>query len=221
MRLDLYGFRRELSCGARIRGLAAVGIDIVNRHMWIGDSRLFQIFVHAAAPALVAPFELDRDARAAAHFMVMMGLLIRIGVVRHPFDTMVRDVLLAFFSGWNVFSVTFAVDDLRHVPPRVDLDFEVVRRLPWRSHGNDLHRFARRQHPVHARGADTDSLLSSTHPESMKFRAIEQFSEDERYLFFDNARPVVLDTDLVPIGTRSFDMNPDLGNNARFLASVE
>jgi hypothetical protein len=34
-------------------------------------------------------------------------------------------------------------------------------------------------------------------------------------------RPVVLDTDFVPIGTRSFDMNPDLGNNARFLASVE
>jgi hypothetical protein len=55
----------------------------------------------------------------------------------------------------------------------------------------------------------------------MKFRTIEQFSEDEGDLLFDNARPVVLDTDFVPVGTRSFDMNPDLGNNARFLASVE
>ena len=39
--LDLYGFRRKLSCGARIPGLAAIGIDIVNRHLWIGDGRLF------------------------------------------------------------------------------------------------------------------------------------------------------------------------------------
>src|SRR5215472_4858895 len=153
--------------------------------------------------------------------MVMLRLLIRNGVVRYPFDTAVSNVPLAFFTGWNVFAVAFAVDNFRHVSPGVDLDFEVMRRLSWRSHGNDLHRFARSQHPVHARGADTDSLLSSTHPQSMKFRPIEQFSEDERDLFFDNAGPVVLDTDFVPIGTRSFDMNPYLGNNAGFLASVE
>src|SRR5678816_3471770 len=98
--------------------------------------------------------------------------------MRHPFDPVVRYVLLALFPGWDVFSVTFAVDNFRHVPPRVDLDFEVMRRLPWRSHGNDLHRFAGRQHPVHARSADADSLLPTTHPQSMKFRTIEQFSED-------------------------------------------
>src|SRR5215475_3088370 len=153
--------------------------------------------------------------------MLMAGLLIRNGVVRHPFDTVVSNVLLAFFTGWNVFALTFAVDNFRHVPPCVDLDFEVMRRLLWRGHGNDLHRFARSQHPVHARSADTDSLLSSTHPQSMKFRTIEQFAKDERDLPFDDAWPVVLDTDFVPIGTRSFDVNPDLGNNARFLASVE
>src|SRR5215469_7035201 len=39
--LDLYGFRRKLSCGARIRNVAAIRIDIVNRHVWIGDGRLF------------------------------------------------------------------------------------------------------------------------------------------------------------------------------------
>src|SRR6516162_4839054 len=153
--------------------------------------------------------------------MVMMGLLIRNGVVRYPFDTMASNILLAFFTGWNVFAVTFAVDNFRHVPPRVDFDFKVVRRFLWRSHGNDLHRFARSQHPVHACSADTDSLLPSTHSQSMKFRTIEQFAEDERDLLFDNARPVVLDTDFVPIGTRSFDMNPDFGDNARLLASVE
>src|SRR5215813_602000 len=106
--------------------------------------------------------------------MLMMGLLSRIGVVRYPFDTMVSNVLLAFFTGWNVFAVTFAVDNFRHVPPRVDLDFEVMRRLFWGSHGHDLYRFARSQHPVHARSADTDSLLPSTHPQSMKFRTIQQ-----------------------------------------------
>src|SRR5262245_19515349 len=110
--------------------------------------------------------------------MVMMGLLIRNGVVLYPFDTIVSNVLLAFFTGWNVFDLTFAVDNFRHVPPRVDLDFEVMRRLLWRSHGSDLYWFARSQHPVHARSADTDSLLSSTHPQSMEFRTIQQFSED-------------------------------------------
>src|ERR1700752_1819659 len=105
--------------------------------------------------------------------MVMMGLLIRTGIVGDPFDTMVGNVLLAFLTGWNVFAVTFAVDNFRHVPPCVDLDFEVMRRLLLRSHGNDLHRFARGQHPVHAASADTDSLLSPTPPQPMKFRAIE------------------------------------------------
>src|SRR5215469_11838427 len=114
--LDLYGFRRKLSCGARIRDLAAIGIDIVNRHMWIGDGRLFQIFVHTATPALVTSFELDRDTCAAAHFVLLTSQLIRNGVVRYPFDTMGSDVLLAFFTGWNVFAVTFAVDYFRHVP---------------------------------------------------------------------------------------------------------
>src|ERR1700747_1337506 len=110
--------------------------------------------------------------------MVMMRLLIRNGLVGYPFDTMVSNILLAFFTGWNVFAVAFAVDNFRHVPPRVDLDFEVMRRLLQRSHGNDLYRFARSQHPVHARSADADSLLSSTHSQSMKFRTIEQFSKD-------------------------------------------
>src|SRR5215472_17107267 len=110
--------------------------------------------------------------------MLMMGLLIRNGVVRYPFDTMISNVLLALFTGWNVFAVTFAVNNFRHVPPRVDLDFEVMRRLLWRSHGNDLYRFARSQHPVHARSADADSLLSSTHSQPMKFRTIEQFPKD-------------------------------------------
>src|SRR5262249_33072977 len=131
------------------------------------------------------------------------------------------NVLLPFFTGWNVFAVTCAVDNFRRIPPCVDLDFEVVRRLFGRSHRNDLHRFARSQHPVHARSTDTDSLLSSTHPQSMKFRTIEQSSEDERDLLLANARPVVLDADFVAIRTGSFDMDPDFGNDARLLASVE
>src|SRR5438876_372110 len=105
--------------------------------------------------------------------MMMMGLLIRNGVVRYPFDIMISNILLAFFTGGNIFAVSFTVDDFRHVPPRVDLDFEVMRWLLWRSHGNDLYRFARSQHPVHARSADADSMTSPK-----KFRTIEQFSKD-------------------------------------------
>src|SRR5579871_4005969 len=98
---------------------------------------------------------------------MVMRRLIRNGIARYPFDTMCSNVLLAFFTGWNVFTVAFAVDNFRHVPPRVDLDFEVMRRLLWRSHGNDLHRSARGQHPIHTRSADADALLSPAHPQSM------------------------------------------------------
>jgi hypothetical protein len=43
---------------------------------------------------------------------------------------------------------------------------------------NEALGWVRSQHPIHVRSADTDSLLSATHPQSMKFRTIEQFSED-------------------------------------------
>src|SRR5262245_34890103 len=111
MWLDLNGFRRKMGCRPRIRGLAAIGIDIVNRHVGIGNGSLFQVLVHTPAPALVTSFELDGDARAAAYRMGMMGLLIPNRVVRCPFDPMLRNVLLALFTGRNVFAVTSAVDN--------------------------------------------------------------------------------------------------------------
>ena len=66
MRLDLLRFGRQASGRATVGGLAAFGIDVVQRHVRIGDRRLLQVIVDAAAAALVFPFQLDRDARAAA-----------------------------------------------------------------------------------------------------------------------------------------------------------
>ena len=111
----------------------------MNRDVRIGDRRLFQIFVHAAAAALIAAFQLDRDARAA--LQLAWSPLLRRGIrsrriVRYPFDAVIGDVLLSLFAGRNVFAVALPVDDLRLVPLGVDLNFEVVRRLPaatsWR-----------------------------------------------------------------------------------------
>ena len=45
----------------------------------------------------------------------------------------------------------------------------------------------------------------------MKFRAVEQFSEDERYLFFDDAGTIILHTDFVFVFADGLDMNPDFG----------
>ena len=38
----------------------AVGVEVVDRHVRIGDGRLFEVFVHAAPAALIAGLQLDR-----------------------------------------------------------------------------------------------------------------------------------------------------------------
>ena len=43
----------------------------------------------------------------------------------------------------------------------------------------------------------------------MKFRAVEEFSEDERYLFFDDAGSIILHADFVFIFADGFDVDPD------------
>ncbi len=101
--------------------------------MRIRNGRLLQIFVHAASPALIAPFELDRDARAAVQLPRFRRFLrrgIRSGrIVRYPLNAVIGDVLPALFAGRNVFAFASAVDDLRLIPFGVDLNLEVMRRL--------------------------------------------------------------------------------------------
>ena len=55
----------------------------------------------------------------------------------------------------------------------------------------------------------------------MKFRAVQQLAENLGNLRFDNARPVVLHADLVAVGAGGFDVDPNLGQDAGFLAGVE
>src|SRR5688572_5968165 len=55
----------------------------------------------------------------------------------------------------------------------------------------------------------------------MKLRSVEQLSKDERYLFLDDARTVVLHADLVPIGAGGLQMNPDLRHDSGFLARIQ
>src|SRR5262245_14262445 len=92
---------------------------------------------------------------------------------------MIDDVLVALFSGGDIFSIPFSVDDLRAVAFSIDLDFKIVRGLLGLSHRHDFHRLTGRQHSVHACGADTDSLLSPAHPEPMKLRSVEKLSENQ------------------------------------------
>src|SRR5436190_383790 len=94
----------------------------------------------------------------------LMRVFARTGIVRYPLDTVVGDVPVPLFAGRYIFAVTLAVDDLRMVAPRINLILEIVRRLFLRSHRNDLHGFARCEHPIHTRSTDADSLLAAAHP---------------------------------------------------------
>src|SRR5262249_39305203 len=123
-------------------------------------------------------FEFDGDARAAPQGVVMMRLLIHFRIVGHPFDSAIGNVLLSFFTRRDVFTVALAIDDFRLVAPRVDLNFEIVRRLSRRSHRDNLHRLAGGQHSIHPGGADTDSLLAAAHSKPVKLGTVEKLPED-------------------------------------------
>ena len=94
----------------------------------------------------------------------MLRLFARTGIVRYPLNTVLGDVPVSLFAGRYIFAVALAVDDLRLVAPRINLNLEIVRRLFLRSHRNDLYGFARCEHPIHTRSTDADSLLAAAHP---------------------------------------------------------
>ena len=85
----------------------------------------------------------------------------------------------------------------------------------------NLHRPSGREHPVHTRCADADPLLASALSQSMEFAPVKKLAEDQRDLLFDNSWTVVLDRDAKSTGLRLVHPNPNLWQNARFLASIE
>src|SRR5262249_5903418 len=103
----------------------------------------------------------------------------------------------------------------------VDLNFEVMGRFPRRYHRDDLHRLAGGKHSVHARCADSDSLLAAAHSQPVELRAVEKLPENQRDLLSDDSGTVVLDPDLETIRPRCLDVNPDFRNDTGLLTSIE
>ena len=67
MRLDLPGLRRQLAAGPLVDRRSVVpGALEGDLHVGVGQGRELQVAPDAVAPALVAPLELDRDARPAS-----------------------------------------------------------------------------------------------------------------------------------------------------------
>ena len=142
-------------------------------------------------------------------------------IMSDPGDPAIGDMLQPLFARRNVFPFALAVDDLGMVPLGVDLQFEVMRRFTRRRLGDDQHRFAGGEHPVHAGGADANPLLPAAHPQPMELRTVQQFAENQRDLFLHDARTVVLNGDLEAVRARGFDVNPNLRDDPRLLAGVE
>ena len=55
----------------------------------------------------------------------------------------------------------------------------------------------------------------------MELRAVEQLAEDQRDLFFEDARPVVLHADLEAVRAGALDVDPDFGQDAGLFAGVQ
>ncbi len=219
MGLDLLGFRRKLRGAAVVAGFIPFGVLVMQRDVRVGDGGLLQVFIDAAAAAEVATFQLDGDAGAALHFDRLFPFFGRI--VGDPVDTVVEHVLVPLVAGLDVFSLSFAVNDLRMVPLGVDLQLKIVSRFADGDFGDDLHRLAGREHAIHASGRDADPLLAAAHAEAMELAAVEELAEDQRDLLLDDARPVVLHADFEAVIAVGFDSDPDFGHDARFFASVE
>ncbi len=142
MRLDFFRLGGQLGGRALVVRFLPFGVFVMKRDVRIGDRRLFEIFVDAAAAALKLRFQFDGDARAALHFLRPAHRFWPAGVVDvvmgHPLDAVLGDVLAALFARRNVDAFALAVEDLGLVPLGVDLDFEVVRRLARADPRDDL-----------------------------------------------------------------------------------
>ena len=85
--------------------------------MGIGDRRLLQVLVDAAAPANKLGFQFDRHARAVR--------------LIDPFDAVLLDVEPPLFRRGDVDASPLPLRILGSLRLRVDLDFVVVGRLSW------------------------------------------------------------------------------------------
>src|SRR5678815_1778128 len=61
MWFDFLRLYRKLFCRSPVRSRIAVRIDVMNGDVGIGDSRLFEILVHASPSPLIASLQFDSD----------------------------------------------------------------------------------------------------------------------------------------------------------------
>src|SRR3954470_11806550 len=107
MRQNLRGLGRKFMGRALVedavfRRVAVIRIAIVERDVRIGDRRLIEVLVDAAATASELGFKFDRDTRPVINFV--------------PFDAVFFPVSFGLlFVGRNVFAFTFAVEYLGFV----------------------------------------------------------------------------------------------------------
>ena len=207
MRLDLPRLRRQPLGYPGVDRLFAFRIGIANGDVGIGDGRLFEILVDAASTALVAGLQLDRHPGAVLDL--------------DPLDAGLVHFRPAGLGGRDVLTLSLAVEDLGQVSLGVDLDLVVVQRLALADLGDDPHRPAGGQQPIHAGGADADPLLAAAHPQAVELRAVQQPAEDQGDLLFDDARPVVLHAYPEAILPGRQDVDPHFREDAGFFAGVQ
>ena len=162
MRLDLLGLGGQVVRGTLKDPFRAVGPLEMKPGMRIGDRRLLQIFLDAAAAALELCLHLDRDPRA------MVDRIIAV-VGRHPFDGVLGHQIGPHLAGRQIDPLALAVEDLGFVGFGVDPQFVVVGRFLGRGLRDDLHRLAGGEHPIHAGRRDADPLLAAAHAQAMEF----------------------------------------------------
>ena len=191
MRLDLLRLRRQVVGGPLQNPLRSIRPLEVKAGMGVGDCRLLEIFLDAAAAALELRLHLDRHAGAVLDRVALV-------VLGNPLDRVLLHQLRAALAGGDVNAFSLAVQDLGLVGLRVDPQFGIVGRVLGIDLRDDLHRLAGREHAIHSRGGDADALLTSAHPQPVKLGAVEQLAEDQRDLFADDAGAVVLHAHAIP-----------------------
>ena len=216
MRLDLLRLRRQVVGGALEDPFRAVRPLKVEPRMGIGDRRLLQILLDAAAAPLKLRLHFDRHPRAVVDRLSLV-------VFGNPLDGVLLHQFRATLAGGDVDALSLAVEDLGLIGFGVDPQFGIVGGMLGVDLGDDLHRLARGEHAVHAGGRDADPLLAAAHPQPVELRPVEQFAEDQRDLLADDTRPVVLHAHPIPRTAlpHRFDPHPDLGQDARLLTGVE
>ena len=207
VRFDFDRFRRKFADRRGVVRFVPVWVDEVEGRVRVRERRLFEVFVDAAATAMVFRLQLDRYPGSARDV--------------DPIEFAVAQNLPAFVVGGNRFAGAVAVEDFRFVRFRVDADDEIRRRFARREFRDDFERFSGRQQAVHPGRADPDPLLTAAHSEAVEFRAVKKFPVNQRNLLRQDTGAVVLHRNAVRVFANPFDARPNFRERSGLFASVE